>query len=124
MLAALLTECWPQTSPQLVHRVYHCTPEQARRTLGPHATSVAVPEEGLWDVHRYLTADLGGDRIVLDVTFPWGPAWDGVGSMPIACGPGTDHVAGPDADAEKRALESAHCDPRVREPYISALAAR
>lgn len=120
LLAAVLTERWPQTSPQLVHRVYHGTPEQAGRNFGPRAACV-MPVEGLWDVHRYLTAEFGGNRIAIDVTFPWGPAWDGAGSMPIACGPGTDHVAGRDPDADKRALESAYCDPAVREPFIAAL---
>jgi hypothetical protein len=43
--------------------------------------------------------------------------------MPLACGPGIDHVAGFDPDAEKRELEARHCDPAAREPFIAALAA-
>ncbi|MFD5636665.1 hypothetical protein ACFWJM_21385 [Streptomyces sp. NPDC127077] len=123
LLAAVLIERWPHTEPRLIHRVYRCTPEDAARSFGPLAAA-AVPPEGLWDVHRYLTVELDGRRIVIDVTFPSGPGWDGAGSMPIACGPGTDHATGSDPDADKRALEEAHCDPRVREPFIAALACR
>ena len=123
LLAAVLTERWPHLKPQLIHRVHWCTPEEAARSLGPEVAAT-VPGAGLWDVHRYLTVELDGDRIVIDVTFPAGPGWDGAGSMPLACGPGTDHVAGPDPDADKRALEEAHCDPSVREPFIAALASR
>ncbi|MEV8515372.1 hypothetical protein [Dactylosporangium sp. NPDC051484] len=121
LLAIVLAERWPQTKPQLVHRVYLCTPQDTAHTFGP-AVAAAVPEEGLWDVHRYLTIELNGALIVIDVTFPSRPGWDGAGSMPVACGRGTDHTAGGDPDGEKRALELAHCDPRVREPFIAALA--
>jgi hypothetical protein len=122
LLAAVLAERWPQTCPRLVHRVYRCTPESAAATFGPGAAA-AVPAGGLWDVHRYLTAQMTGGRLVLDITFPWSTAWDGVTSMPVMCGPGTDHEVPPgaEADAHKRALEAAHCDPRVREPFIAAL---
>ena len=120
LLAAVLVEHWPHTEPQLVHRVYRCTPEDAARSFGPTAAA-AVPEEGLWDVHRYLTIELNGNRVVIDVTFPSGPGWDGASSMPVACGRGTDHAAGSDPDADKRVLEEAHCDPSVREPFIAAL---
>jgi hypothetical protein len=116
LLAAVLVEHWPHTEPQLVHRVYRCTPEDAARSFGPTAAA-AVPEEGLWDVHRYLTIELNGNRVVIDVTFPSGPGWDGASSMPVACGRGTDHAAGSDPDADKRVLEEAHCDPSVREPH-------
>ncbi|MFC5886405.1 hypothetical protein RMN57_03690 [Kitasatospora sp. CM 4170] len=122
LLAAVLAEHWPDTEPQLVHRVYRCTPDGAARSFGPTAAA-AVPEDGLWDVHRYLTIELNGNRVVIDVTFPSGPGWDGVGSMPVVCGPGADHAAGTDPDADKRLLEQAHCDPDVREPFIAALGA-
>ncbi len=121
LLAAVLAEHSPHTRPQLVHRVYRRLPEDAARSFGPVAAA-AVPAEGLWDVHRYLTIALSGNRVVIDVTFPSSPGWDGASSMPVACGPGTDQVAGPDPDADKRALEAAHCDPAVREPFIAALA--
>ncbi|MFC3382614.1 hypothetical protein [Couchioplanes azureus] len=121
LLAAVLAERWPHVEPQLVHRVYRCTPRDAARSFGARAAA-AVPEEGLWDVHRYLTIRLGGEPVVIDVTFAGHRGWDGAGSMPVACGPGTDHTAGPDPDADKRALEQAHCDPGVREPFIAALA--
>jgi hypothetical protein len=120
LLAAVLAEHWPDTEPRLVHRVYRCMPEDAGRRFGPVAAA-AVPEEGLWDVHRYMTIELNGNRVVIDITFPSGPSWDGAGSMPVACGEGTDHAAGFDPDADKSALERAHCDSSVREPFISAL---
>jgi hypothetical protein len=78
-----------------------------------------VPEDGLVDVHRYLTATVEGQRIVIDATFP-GEPWDGCSSLPLACGPGRDYPAGVDADAEKRAPEAEHCDPTTREPFIAA----
>lgn len=123
LLAAVLAEQWPHLKPQLIHRVYRCMPGDAARSFGPDVAAT-VSAEGLWDVHRYLTVELDGDRIAIDVTFPSGQRWDGTSSMPIACGPGTDYVAGPDPDGDKRALEAAHCDPAVREPFIAALASR
>ncbi|MEU8436998.1 hypothetical protein AB0F18_29670 [Streptomyces sp. NPDC029216] len=125
LLAALMAERWPETEPRLVHRVYRCTPGQATRSYGPQVAG-AVPLEGLWDVHRYLTVGIGSRRITIDITFPTGPSWDGANSMRLACGPGTDHVVAvnADADAEKRALEEAWCDPAVREPFIAALASK
>lgn len=120
LLAQVLAERFPCTRPRLVHRVYRCMPDSAARSFGPVAAA-AVPEAGLWDVHRYLTIELNGSRVVIDVTFPSGPKWDGATSMPVACGQGTDHDAGSDPDEDKRALEAAHCDPGVREPFIAAL---
>ncbi|MDI6103793.1 hypothetical protein QLQ12_34785 [Actinoplanes sp. NEAU-A12] len=120
LLAAVLAEQWPDTDPQLIHRVYRCMPQDAALSFGPHAAR-AVPEGGLWDVHRYLSIKVGGSRAVIDVTFPTGPRWDGAGSMPVACGPGVDHAAGRHPDTDKRALEEMHCDPSVREPFIAAL---
>jgi hypothetical protein len=70
---------------------------------------------------RYLTAVVEGRRITIDATFPDGEPWDGSSPMPLACGPGDDHPAGADPDGAKRALEAAHCDPAVREPFIAAL---
>ena len=54
--------------------------------------------------------------------FPGDQAWDGHRSMRLACGEGRDFPAGDDPDAEKAALEASYCDPRVREPFIAALA--
>lgn len=71
-------------------------------------------------MHRYLTAVVEGERVVIDATFP-GELWDGLSSMPLACGAGRDYPAGADPDAEKRALEAEHCDPAVREAFIGAL---
>jgi len=123
LLHRLVAERWPELSPLLVHRVYTVEREQVRRRFGPEAADT-VPEGGLTDVHRYLVVQIGGHAVLIDATFPGGPPWDGQTSMQLACGPGTDHpVTTGAADSEKRALELAHCDPAVREPFIAALAA-
>jgi hypothetical protein len=118
-LARVLAERFPETEPLIVHRVYTLDRDAARARFGDRA-ALAVPPGGLTDVHRYLTAVVGGRRITIDATFP-GEPWDGSSPMQLACGPGEDHPAGPDADADKRALEARHCDPAVREPFIAAL---
>lgn len=121
-LAETLERRFPQAQPQIVHRVYRLDRETARELFDGRAAH-AVPDDGLIDVHRYLTVVAGDRRIVIDVTFP-GVPWDGLSSLPLACGPGEDYPAGADPDAEKRALEYEHCDPAVREPFIAALARR
>jgi hypothetical protein len=117
-----LARRFPESEPQLVHRVYRVGRAAAARLFGATAAA-AVPPGGLVDVHRYLTLRLDGTRLVIDVTFP-GPPWDGRSSMPLSCGDGEDHVAGADPDADKRRLEQAYCDATVREPFIAALASR
>jgi hypothetical protein len=102
-----------------LHRVYRLDRQGARELFGERIGD-AVPEEGLTDVHRYLNAVVEGRRIVIDATFP-GEPWDEVSSLPLACGPGRDHPAGADPDAEKRALGAEHCDAAVREVFIAAL---
>jgi hypothetical protein len=119
-LAAELGRRFPETRPRIVHRVHRIDAEGAARTFGA-PVAAAVPADGVVDVHRYVTAEVDGRRIVLDATFPGGRPWDGRSPMPLACGPGDDHSAGADPDADKRALEAAHCDPAVREPFIAAL---
>jgi len=119
-LAEELTKRFPETRPQIVHRVYRLDRERAEELFGAEVAA-GVPATGIVDVHRYLTANVDGRRIVIDATFP-GPAWDGRSSMPLACGSGQDYPAGSDPDGEKRALEAEHCDPVVREPFIAALA--
>ena len=119
-LAEALSRRFPQTKPQIMHRVYRFDRTRASGLFGKRVAE-AIPDEGLVDVHRYLTAEIKGQRIVIDATFP-GPPWDGSTSLPLACGPGEDFIAGPDPDAEKRQLEVEHCDPAVREPFIEALA--
>ena len=79
-----------------------------------------VPEDGLVDVHRYLTIEMDSGRITIDATFP-GEPWDGRSALPLACGPGDDFLAGRDPDADKRQLRAKHCDPAVREAFIEAL---
>jgi hypothetical protein len=118
-LANALARRFPETEPCIVHRVYELDRDTARRLFG-EAAAQAVPAQGLTDVHRYLTAEIDGRRITLDVTFP-GPPWDGRSALPIACGPGRDHLVGSDPDRDKRRLEAEHCDPAVREPFIAAL---
>ncbi len=118
-LARALAERFPDTEPVIVHRVYTLDRDRAREMFGA-AAAAAVPDDGLVDVHRYLEVTLGGQRVEIDVTFP-GPAWDGLSSLPLACGAGTDYPAGDNPDTEKRALEERHCDPAIREPFIAAL---
>lgn len=118
-LARVLGERFPETAPRIIHRVYTLNPARARELFGA-AVAATVPDDGLVDVHRYLTIKLGGGRVEIDATFP-GPAWDGCSSLPLACGAGTDFPAGDDPDAEKRALEEQHCEPAAREPFIAAL---
>jgi hypothetical protein len=118
-LARVLSERFPETEPLIVHRVYTLDRAHAHELFGA-AIAEVVPEHGLVDVHRYITVTLGGRRVELDATFPR-LAWDGRSSLPLACGPGDDHPAGDDPDAEKQALEQQYCDPAVREPFIAAL---
>jgi hypothetical protein len=119
-LARELARRFPETRPEIVHRVYRIDPEAAGRTFGP-AAAASVPPEGVVDVHRYITAEIGSARVAIDATFPGAPPWDGCSPMPLACGPGEDHPAGDDPDAAKRALDARHCDPAVRERFIAAL---
>ena len=121
-LARVLAERFPDTEPVIVHRVYTLDRDRAREMFGAvgAAAAAAVPDDGLVDVHRYLAVTLGGQRVEIDATFP-GPAWDGLSSLPLACGAGIDYPAGDDPDAEKRALEERHCDPAIREPFIATL---
>lgn len=118
-LARRLAERFPESEPQIVHRVYMLDRGRAQELFGSEVAA-AVPEGGLVDVHRYLTVVLNGQRIEIDATFP-GAAWDGHSPLPLACGPGEDYPAGKDPDVEKRALEEEHCDPTMREPFIAAL---
>jgi hypothetical protein len=118
-LAGALQRRSPETEPRIVHRVYRLSRQRAGELFG-EGVALAVPADGLVDVHRYLTAILEGRRIEIDATFP-GEPWDGRSSMPLACGPGRDYPAGADPDGEKRALEAEHCDAGVREPFIAAL---
>jgi len=120
-LAQALAERFPDTEPQIVHRVYTLDRDDAARLFGDPVAET-VPSEGITDVHRYLTAHVEGRRITLDATFA-GPAWDGRSSLPLACGPGRDYLAGPDPDADKHVLEAEHCNPSMREPFIAALSA-
>jgi hypothetical protein len=121
-LAHALTARFPETKPQIVHRVYRAERERIRERFGDSVAAV-VPEDGLVDVHRYLLIEVDGRRITLDATFPGGQPWDGRSPLPLACGPGHDVPAGEDPDTDKRALEACYCDPAVREAFIAALSA-
>lgn len=118
-LAEEIGRRFPATRPQIVHRVYRLDRDDAARLFGDRAAA-SVPDEGLVDVHRYLTLEVDGARIAIDATFS-GPRWDGRSSLPLACGPGQDIAAGAEPEAEKRRLEEKHCDPAAREPFIAAL---
>jgi hypothetical protein len=118
-LAEAMARDFPRTRPSIAHRVYRLDRERAADLFGAEVAAM-VPPEGLVDVHRYLTAEVEGERIVIDATFP-GPPWDGVSSLPLACGPGEDFPAGPDPDGDKKRLEARYCDPAVREPFIEVL---
>lgn len=118
-LARALVERFPDTDPRIIHRVYPLDRARTRELFGVDVADV-VPDNGLTDVHRFLTLFLLGRRVELDATFA-GEPWDGRSALPPACGPGTDYVTGEDPESDKRALESANCDPAVREPFIAAL---
>jgi hypothetical protein len=120
LLARIVAERWPQLRPRLVHRVYRADRAFALSRYGALAAG-AVPDGGLTDVHRYLLLACGDQDVIIDVTFPADPPWDGHSSMPLACGEGQDFPAGDDPAAEKAALEASYCDPQVREPFIAAL---
>lgn len=121
-LAEEIQRRFPYAAPQIVHRVYRLDAERARELFGSEVAAL-IPQGGIVDVHRYLTAMIAGERITIDATFP-GEPWDGRSSLPLACGPGEDFSVGRDPDAEKKALEYEHCDPSIREPFIAALSGR
>jgi orotate phosphoribosyltransferase len=119
-LARRLAERFPETEPLIVHRVYRLDRSTAQQRYGEHVARTVPEGNGLVDVHRYLTICMDGQRVTIDATFP-GPAWDGHSALRLACGPGDDHPASSDPDAEKRTLEAEHCDPAIREQFIAAL---
>lgn len=121
LLLQILHERWPDVRPRLIHRVYRADKTSVREIYGPEVAA-AVPEDGLVDVHRYMVIILDGRDVTIDVTFPSARPWDGRSSMPLACGDGQDFPAGINPDREKSELETQHCDPAVREPFIAALA--
>ena len=122
VLARTLAARFPETEQLIVHRIYRLDRTTAKERYGEQVAQAVPEDSGLVDVHRYLTIRVDGQRIAIDATFP-GPLWDGRSSLPLACGPGDDHPAGEDPDADKRLLEREHCDPAIREPFITALTA-
>lgn len=119
-LARRLAERFPETEPLIVHRVYQIDRSTAQQRYGEHVAQTIPEDNGLADVHRYLTIRLDGQRVTIDATFP-GPPWDGHSALQLACGAGDDHPASEDPDAEKRVLQAEHCDPVVRQRFITAL---
>jgi hypothetical protein len=120
-LAQVLAQRFPVAEPMLVHRVYRLNRTRALELFGQEIAET-VPDEGLVDVHRYLTIAVEGKRVSLDVTVA-GALWDGRSALPLACGHGGDFPAGADPDAEMTALEAEHCDAAARAPFLAALAA-
>jgi hypothetical protein len=121
LLAAIVSEAWPECRPQLWHRVYRVTREFAALRWG-EAAAATVPREGLVDVRTYATLDLETGGTQLDVTFALAD-WDGRSDIPLACDLGDDHPAGAEPLATKAALERAQCDYEARERFIAALSA-
>lgn len=121
LLVKLLGLLAPELKIGVVHRVYRVDPAFARRCWGSQIAAV-VPPAGLIDVHTYLRVEVpGASPITIDVTFPTKTAWDGEGSMMLACGEGKDHPAGPHPEMDKQRLVETYCDPALREPFIEAL---
>lgn len=77
LLARLLAERWPGLRLRLVHRLYRAERAAVLQRHGPVAAAT-VPEGGLADVRRYLVITLNGQDVIIDVTFPGDPPWDGV----------------------------------------------
>lgn len=111
LLAELLAGQWPQLRPRLVHRVCLVTRQSAAARFGVEVAA-AVPPGGLTDVHRYLLISLDGTDVVIDVTFPADPRWDGARSMRLACGDGKDFAAGPTLTWRRPAWRRAPATPR------------
>jgi hypothetical protein len=120
-LGQVLAQRFPMTEPVLLHRVYRLEHQSAFELYGPEIAAT-VPDEGLIDVHRYLSIAVEGQRVSLDVTVP-GEPWDERSALGPVCGPGQDFLAGADPDAAMAALEQEHCDADGRAAFLAALAA-
>jgi hypothetical protein len=125
-LGQVLAQRFPMTEPVLVHRVYRLKHQRAFELYGPEIAAT-VPDEGLIDVHRYLSIAVEGQRVSLDVTVPGEPVpgepWDERSALGPVCGPGRDFLAGADPDVGMKALEEEHCDAQARAAFLAALAA-
>ena len=69
LLAQALADRFLETEPLIVHRVYQLDRTRAAELLGTRIADV-VPEDGLVDVHRYITIVIDGRRITLTRRFP------------------------------------------------------
>ncbi|MEY2422032.1 MAG: hypothetical protein QOI95_2099 [Acidimicrobiaceae bacterium] len=120
LLRALAPEVERSVSIELFHRVYTLTQQDASRRWGD-LVAATVPADGLTDVHTYARVTRPeGLPLTVDVTFPL-PRWDGITSLPLACGEGRDQAAGNDPIRSKAALTARWCDAEAREPFIAAL---
>ena len=108
-LHELLQTRFPDTAPRIVHRVYTLSPELAEELYGGDVAA-SLPDGGLTDVHRYLTIQLDGRRIPLDVTTA-GPAWDTHSPLPPACGAGTDFPSLTEPERDLADLLAEHTGP-------------
>lgn len=118
LLIELVSAWWPELEPRVVHRVYLMTPLVARALFGDEV-AIAIPTNGLTDVHTYVTV-WAGRRVVVDATLP-GDGWDGRSDMDLACGDGVDHEGGTNPWSVKSELVLAHCEPEIRDRVIEAI---
>jgi hypothetical protein len=116
----LLRALCPQLDLRFVNRVFRLTRDAARARLGPRAAAAIVPE-GIVDVHTFATALVSGRRVVIDVTFPGEPSWDGRSDMEIPWPTGEDFEAGDDPIAHKEELVARFGDPVARAKLIAAI---
>ena len=121
LLAAIVSEAWPECRPKLWHRVYRVTREFATRRWG-EPVAAAIPRQGLVDVHTFATLDLEKAGTQVDVTFTLA-GWDGRSDIALASDVGDDYPAGAEPLATKASLARAHCDYEARERFIAALSA-
>lgn len=116
----LLRAISPELDLRFVNRVFRLTPEAARTRLGDRAAD-ALPPEGIVDIHTFATALLEGRRVVIDVTFPGGPPWDGRSDMEVPWPDGEDLDAGDDPIASKEELVARLGDPAARARLIATI---
>jgi hypothetical protein len=121
LLLEVLGQKWENLKPALVHRVYNLNKSDALEFWGIEVASF-IPDEGLVDVHTFMTATISGRSIAIDATFPVDD-WDGRTSMPVWARAGRDFAAGSSPLARKAELVAHWCDPSIREPFIAALSA-
>ena len=98
-LADMLARRFPHTAPRAMFRIYALDARRAHAIYGEDVAAV-LAGASIEDVHGYLTVDLDGRRIALDVSVPGPPAWDGRSALGPVCGPGDDRTVGDNPHAE------------------------